>query len=92
MTRVEYTKGFEYLMGQVGDGFEAAAEADEIPSSSENVRPLHAEGTRNGKDPGRSARTYHRNPLGQGWNVLRLVEPIGLEPTTSCLQSRRSTN
>jgi site-specific DNA recombinase len=33
-----------------------------------------------------------RDPLGRGSETLLLVEPRGIEPLTSCLQSRRSTN
>ena len=38
----------------------------------------------------RTTHPRHGNELGQGWAINRLVEPDGIEPTTSCLQSRRS--
>src|SRR5207245_8078466 len=53
------------------------------PSRGRHENPTQGrEEARNGKRPGRSARAYHRNPLSQGWNVLRLVEQRRFELPT----------
>lgn len=77
VSRVKFTEGFEYLMGQRESGVEQIAGASE---STESVAP--GEGP-NDKRPGRSARAYYRNPLGHGWNVKRLVGCSGNSLTRS---------
>ena len=98
VVRVEYTEGFTELLAAddeedvavLVEAFETEGTVKKIDqeaiagSSAAKKRHQH-------KRPGGRARAYHRSSLGHGWDVKRLVETMGLEPTTPCLQSRCSS-
>ncbi len=83
VTRVEYTDGFAELLE---DGTEqkreelAEVEDDKAAELAKliSVKPGH-----NDKRPGRGARTYRRISADHGWNVKRLVELEGIEPSSA---------
>jgi DNA invertase Pin-like site-specific DNA recombinase len=74
---VEYTDGFAELLE---DGTEQEVAQDGVV---EMAGLISVGPTGNDKRPGRRARTYRRSSCDQGWNVKRLVELEGIEPSSA---------
>ena len=88
--RVAYTEGIGDLLveGSVGMA-DRGVGAEEGQGGAVVVGT--AEGRRHEGRTGTERRGYRRRSVDHGWNVKRLVEVMGLEPTTSALRTLRST-
>ncbi len=85
---VEYTDGFDWLLGDdVADGSVVESE----PGGADEAAVLGHLGT-NARDAGRMARASSQGSRRHGWNVERLVEVSGFEPPTSTLRTWRSAS
>lgn len=85
VVRVEYTDGFAELLedGTEQAGEELGAAMEPGQDSAEVALVISVKRDRNDKRPGRRARTYRRSSVHLGWDVKRLVELEGIEPSSA---------
>ena len=82
VSRVEYTDGFKYLMGWLGEG--EVLPVDQTECANGPVAKTSGDDNNN-IHPGGGARVYRRNSSVHGWSNALLVGPPGIEPGTNGL-------